>query len=136
MKERPDLWPIRHTDTWVYVDNTLPFPTLPPNIPEKDNVTVYAAYRYKGGDPGAWGTTELMFVREGVWWIDDSLKGGEAEQPLGDNFEVIAWFPLPLFPCDNGEDEEVALMKDGTVIDRATGQVVNRLPGAPGGLLK
>lgn len=117
MLKRKELWPLAPIDEWVY--------DIKPN---KDNVTVYAAYFYSGGDPGAWGATELMFVRDGVWWLDDTLKGGEATL-LSDEYEVLAWFPLPLFPMDNNEDADVALMLDGTVIDRATGAVVNRLPG-------
>lgn len=115
-KERGGLWPLAPIDEWVY--------DIKPGI---DNVSVYAAYYYKDIDPSEWGTTDIMFIRDGEWWIDDSLKGGEAEK-LGPEYAVLAWFPLPIYPMDCNDDEEVTLLKDGTIIDKATGVVVNHLP--------
>ncbi len=117
MKERSGIWPLASIDEWVY-----------DILPGREMVSVYAAYYSKGGDPGAWGCTDILFVKNGEWWLDE--VPGREEQKLGNEYAVLCWFPLPLYPFDNNEDDEVALMIDGSIVDRSTGEVVNHLPQA------
>jgi hypothetical protein len=69
---------------------------------------------------------------DGKWQIDDAVEGDSIDLPSG--FKIVAWQMAPRWPqhihktAEHIDTDEPILLKDGTVLDPVTREVVNHLP--------